>query len=166
MIEMIAAVAMIGATINLVVPLCNMIFVEMPKAHRTFNAHSQVVNVLDALARDMDSATDLPDRIGQTAASINLILIRTPGGDVAYRLDEGKITRAQLDAAGREVGRPSIWHAPGAKIKWGYWRMGGRISAIEVGTCIEVTIDGHKTRKFINSHVFFLKAGGAAGGGK
>ena len=156
--ELLVAMVLISAISIILSRLLITVIQDIPRLYRMVQENTSVLNMLEQMHDDIDTAKGLPESFGEYVTDEEMLLIESPNGIVCYQLKDGKVLRRRLPAA-QERGEEDtkVWPAPNAKIEWQVRRndFGG---LVEIKTCIERDVGGRSEEKMANSYLFFAGA--------
>lgn len=157
LVELLASLPLIAAVLVLVSALFPALMRDVPAIQRVVETHSGVGHVLKAIRRDVDQAVALPAAAAGKSAGDSTLLIELPDAMVCYQVDQGEITRREIQA-GRDKPGPvtNSWSLPGVKISFQLWRGDGRVLAVQIRTAVEHTAKGKVSEKLANTHLLFV----------
>ena len=134
---------------------------DIPASYRIIQTNTSVLNILEQMRRDVESAEALPESFGEYTTNDQMLLIASANGMIGYQLEDDKIVRRRLTNAHPGVDEDTIvWPVPNAKVQWRLHQKGGDAFAVEVKTCIEQRTSRRLQEKMANSHLYFVVAFG------
>jgi len=136
--------------------LFNTFLSEIPRSSRVLQENTTLLNMLEQLQHDIDTAKHLPESFAGQTADDKLLLIELAEATICYQLNDGQVLRRNLSDT-QQVGQETrVWSIPNAKIQWRLWRQQGHVYAVEVRTHIKYQIRSKSQEKMANSHLYFL----------
>jgi hypothetical protein len=136
---------------------------ELPRGTRLVNEQAGVLDVIDAIGRDVRIAAALPDSAGGRQSDGRTLLIALPTGVVAYEQADGWVSRMALDQdGGHDPNAEGRWRLPNAVFEWQRWKQADAAYAVEIHSHIKQVIDAHPQKKLAQTRVFLLNALGRA----
>lgn len=135
---------------------------DIPRLSRVVQENTTVINMLERMRGDVDSAKGLPRTLASYASGDKILLIELAEGTVCYELREGEVVRFKVAEGGApDKSQTTIWSVPNSNVSWRVWERGGRPCAVEVSTSIRHKLRQKVQQKMSNSHVYFAGALGA-----
>ena len=155
LLEVIAVVAVLAATMALTGGIFRTLVRDVPRAGRAVEAHWLIGNLLLRMQQDMDEASGVPVRFtGLLAEQAALAMMFKPEGTVAYEVRGERVVRLLLagDGPGKET---ASWQLPDTSIRFKLWEQEGNGRGIEVRTAVLVEAGGQKHERLVNTRLFF-----------
>ncbi len=132
---------------------------DIPWSWRIAQENTTMLNMLDQLQQDIDTAKRLPESFGTFTANDNLLLIESPDGILCYQLKDGKVLRHRFTGTGgSKPENEKVWSIPDAKIAWQVRSRDGKRYAVETSTCVERSARGQWKKKMAHSCLYFVGA--------
>ena len=133
-------------------PVFAILLRDIPRSYRLVQEHTTMLNILQQMRSDIETAKALTESSGQ-------LLAEGPDGVVCYRLSDGKAVRSkQNSAASGNIEDETIWSVPHAKIRWAVWKKNDKGYAAEVEAYLEYYAGENLQKKMANSHLYFVGA--------
>jgi prepilin-type N-terminal cleavage/methylation domain-containing protein len=168
LIEMLAVLVVLPIIMVALAGLFNPVITDIPRSYRVIQTNTTLLNMLEQMRNDINTAKSLPESFSQYSANDELLLIETSDGVISYMVMDDKVLRGKIDdlrllidnckseIESRKLKIERVWSVPHAKVEWRVWKEDGKGYAVQVKTHIEYNIGGHLERKMANSHLFFI----------
>jgi len=159
LVEMLAVILVLTIVSAALAGLFTAVVTDIPRSHRVIQTNTTLLNMLEQMHKDIDTARGLPVSFGEYTANNEILLIELEDGMISYQIKDDKVIRRNLMAAeDNKGGDTRVWLVPHAKLEWQVWRENGDGYAVQVKTHIEHKVRGHLERKMANSHLYFVGA--------
>lgn len=155
LIELLAIIAVLPIIFFVINGLFASMFSDVPKSWNTIQNNTTLLNMLEQMQQDIDTAKDLPQSIDQYTAGDELLLIEQADGIIHYQLKDNYIYRYEFKAGKQIPEKTRYWLVPKTKISWRLRRENGKGYAVEVRHNAEYMMRGHLIKKMENSHLFY-----------
>jgi prepilin-type N-terminal cleavage/methylation domain-containing protein len=163
LVEVVVVLAIVPVVLLALNGITRAFLRDVPEGLVVVNEETTVLNMIDAIGRDVNRATALPDAVGGRQSDGRTLLIALPAGVIAYEQADGCVSRTVLDRDGRDdPNAQRQWRAPNAVIDWQRWRRAEAANAVEVHSYIRQTVDGHLQKKRAQTRLYLLNALGKA----
>jgi len=156
-IEVIVVTAVLSFISVALAPLFRTLIKDIPASYRIVSENTILLGMLRQMRDDIESARLLPQALGKHVAGDEMLLIELTNGTICYQLEDGRMLRSNLTAAGK-ISDENVtdWSIPHSKVDWQVWRENGNGYAVEVKVYIEYKNREHLEKKMANSHLYFV----------
>ena len=97
--------------------LFNTLLTEVPRSWKEVQQNTTVLNALAQLHQDIDEAIELPESFEDYTSSSELLLIEQTNSLIVYQINEGSLTRRQINIQQDTPPEERLWLFPNAKIQ-------------------------------------------------
>lgn len=157
LIEMIVIIAIFPLVLVTVDKLFKSLISDIPRSCRVPQDNTMVLNMLERLQKDIDSAKGLPESSGGYTTGEKLLLIDQADSVICYRIADGCVLRSKLeDIDSKDYRSRTAWPLHNADIQWQIYKINGKGSAVEIKTHINHKVDNRIEKKLANSHLYFV----------
>lgn len=156
LIEIMVMIAAVTLLMALSVHPIRAALFEIPRMDRNYQGWIRTMDMLEALRRDVETASAIRFTVQSDPNSYTLSLETEPG-QVDYEFTDERVIR-RFTGAGSTMHEAVEWDLPDNGLRVNAWESGSGIYAVEIATWIQHRASGRVRRNFKQTHVFFRKA--------
>jgi prepilin-type N-terminal cleavage/methylation domain-containing protein len=160
LMELVVALAILPVVLLALNGIMSAFMREVPQGMAVVSEQTTVLDLIDAIGRDVQKAVALPDSADGRQSDDRILLIALPTGMVAYERAEGLVSRTILGREDPNARRQ--WCVPTAVVSWERWKQAEAAHAVEVHSYLDQAIDGHSQKMLAQTRVYLLNALGKA----
>ena len=158
-IEMIVIIGILPLLLITADKLFKSLVGDIPRSCHIPKENQLILHVLDRLQQDIDLAIELPESVGEYAASDKLLLIEQADDVICYKIEDRQIARSRLENIDSEDPQNRmVWPLLNAEIRWRIYKVDNANAAVEIKTCVNLHDNNRMEKKLANSHLFFVGA--------
>jgi len=155
LIELLVIIAVLPIIMLVINGLFASMFSDVPKSWNTIQNNTTLLNMLEQMQHDIDTAKDLPQSIDEYTSGDELLIIEQADGIIHYQRKDNYIYRYKFKNGGQIPEQTRYWLVPKTIITWQIRRESGKGYAVEVRHNAEYMMQGHLIKKMENSHLFY-----------
>jgi type II secretory pathway pseudopilin PulG len=129
---------------------------DAPGSWKEVQQNTTVLNALEQIHQDIDKAVELPESYEDYTSNSEFLLIKQTNHLIVYQLEEGSLTRRQINTQQNTPPEIRSWLFPDAEIQWRILRKNNKGYAVEIQNYIESKRGGRLENKLENSHLYFI----------
>ncbi len=151
LMEVVVVLAILPVVLLALNGILNAFMRDVPQGVAVVSEQTTVLDLIDAIGRDVQKAVGLPD-----STDGRILLIALPTGTVAYERTDGLVSRTVL--GGQDPNAPRQWRLPTAVVDWQRWKQAEAAYAVEVHSYLNQTVHGHPQKMLVQTRVYLLNA--------